>query len=110
MASPNARRLRSNQTEAEKTLWSKLRRQQLDGYRFRRQHPIGPYIVDFVCLAEKLVVEVDGSQHADDQDPDADRTAWLESRGYRVVRFWNNDVSRNIDGVVAVIRDAVRAD
>jgi primosomal protein N' (replication factor Y) len=101
-----ARRLRSNPTEAERRLWHHLRRRQLGGFRFRRQHPIGSYITDFVCLAARLIVEVDGGQHAD-SPADIRRTAWLESRGYRVLRFWNSDVLTNTDGVLTVIRDAL---
>jgi very-short-patch-repair endonuclease len=91
MASPQARFLRRNETDTEKRLWYRLRRQQLNGFRFRRQHPIGPFIVDFVCLSEKLIVELDGGQHAEQITADSERTAWLEGRGYRVLRFWNND-------------------
>ena len=108
MASPHARSLRTNQTDAERKLWAALRRRQIEGHRFRRQHPIGPFIVDFVCLAEKLVVEVDGSQHFENRAQDSDRTAWLESRGYRVLRFWNNEVFANIDGVAETIRQSLR--
>ena len=85
-----------------------MRRKQLDGLRFRRQAPIGPYIVDFFCPDAKLVVEVDGGQHTDQQDYDERRTNWLEERGYRVLRFWNNDVLANTDGVVLEIQRAVR--
>lgn len=108
MASPHARSLRTNATDAERRLWRALRRRQLEGHRFRRQHPIGPYIVDFVCLSAKLVVEVDGGQHAQTEERDAARTAWLESRGYRVLRFWDNEVLSNIDGVVQMVRQSSR--
>jgi very-short-patch-repair endonuclease len=103
---PLARRLRLTPTDAEIRLWSRLRRRQLDGFRFRRQHPLGPYVVDFFCAEAKLVVEVDGGQHAED---DAARTRWIEARGYRVVRFWNNDVLANTDGVLRTILHALRA-
>ena len=103
MADQRARRLRRNPTDAERKLWSLLRRKQLSGYRFRRQVPIGPYVVDFACLAAHLVIEVDGGQHALSVDRDQRRTAWLESRGYKVVRFWNNDVLENPDGVLQTI-------
>lgn len=106
MASPLARRLRSTATDAEIRLWSRLRRKQLDGFRFRRQHPIGPYVVDFFCPEAKLIVEVDGGQHADESDR---RTRWLEERGYRVVRFWNNDVLANTEGVLLAILAAIGA-
>ena len=104
MASPLARRLRSTPTDAEARLWLQLRRQQLDGFRFRRQQPIGRYVVDFFCPEAKLIVEVDGGQHADENGA---RTRWLEARGYRVIRFWNNDVLGNTDGVVEKIREAL---
>jgi len=95
--------MRSNPTEAEKLLWAKLRRRQQDGFRFRRQQPLGSYIVDFYCSEAKLVVEIDGGQHR--PETDAERTDWLESRGYRVTRFWNNEVLGNIDGVLERLRE-----
>ena len=106
MASPLARKLRSTPTDAEMRLWSRLRRQQIDGFRFRRQQPMGRYVVDFFCPETKLIIEVDGGQHVTDSSA---RTRWLEGRGYRVIRFWNNDVLQNTDGVVARIRDALHA-
>jgi very-short-patch-repair endonuclease len=102
MASNHARRLRQNPTDAEIRLWSKLRRRQINGYRFRRQVPIGPYIADFVCLERRLIIEADGGQHSDSVTDDA-RTAWLERQGFRVLRFWNNDVLSNTEGVLTVI-------
>jgi lysyl-tRNA synthetase class 2 len=108
MASPIARKLRQNPTEAEKRFWNRVRARQLDGFRFRRQAPIGDYVVDFVCPEEKLVVELDGGQHDEQADADAVRTAWLESKGYRVVRFWNNEVFENMDGVLERLRGALR--
>ena len=107
MANQRARRLRRNATGAEKTLWSLLRRKQLAGYRFRRQVPLGPYIVDLACLSARLVIEVDGGQHARSVDRDKHRTQWLEARGYRVLRFWNNDVLGNPDGVLQNILHAL---
>ena len=107
MASPTARNLRKNQTEAETRLWHYLRRKQLGGYRFRRQAPIGPYVADFFCPSAKLIIELDGGQHAERQAEDARRTAWLSERGYRVVRFWNNDVFENIEGVMGEIAKAL---
>jgi very-short-patch-repair endonuclease len=83
--------LRKNATEAETKLWSLLRNRRFSNFKFRRQLPMGPYIVDLVCLESNLVIEVDGSQHAENPD-DATRDAWLSERGYRVLRFWNNDV------------------
>ncbi len=102
-----ARNLRAEMTEAEKKLWRRLRQRELNGYRFRRQVPIGPYIVDFACLAARVVVEVDGGQHLDDTRRDERRTAWLEERGYRVVRFWNPDVLTNTEGVLEEILSAL---
>src|SRR5215469_14919265 len=99
----NARALRSTPTDAEKKLWSRPRLKQLHGNRFRRQVPIGPYIVDFCCLAERLVIEVDGGQHDANVVKDDARTEYLERQGFRVVRFWNNDVLGNIEGVLEVI-------
>ncbi len=100
-------RLRKQLTDAERHLWEKLRRHQLNGYRFRRQVPIGPYIVDFACLSERLIVEVDGGQHSERHDADARRTEWLESQDFRVVRFWNNEVFGNIEGVIETIASAL---
>ena len=99
----NARTLRRNMTEAERVLWHRLRRRQVAGCRFRRQHPLGGFIVDFVSLEARLVVEVDGGQHAERHGYDQERTAWLARRGYRVLRFWNNEVLANAEGVLDVI-------
>jgi very-short-patch-repair endonuclease len=104
-----ARQLRTQMTDAEVRIWSGLRRWQMDGYRFRRQVPKGPYILDFVCLKARLVVEVDGGQHATAVEVDNQRTAWLESRGLRVLRFWNNDVLLETNGVLETIRAALPA-
>jgi len=109
MANERARRLRGNSTEAEKRLWSVLRRRGLEGARFRRQVPLGRYIVDFLCLDARLVVEVDGGQHAIEAERDAERTGWLESQGFRVLRVWNNEVLENLDGVADIIAAALRA-
>ena len=98
-----AQRLRKNRTDAEIRLWQHLRRRQLDGSRFRQQVPLGPYVVDFLCVKSRLMIELDGGQHAMNAEADKKRTAWLESRGFRVLRFWNNDVFKNIDGVLATI-------
>jgi very-short-patch-repair endonuclease len=91
-----AQELRRNTTDAEKRLWRQLRRLDLDGSHFRRQVPIGPYIADFACMAARLLIEIDGSQHAEDRNKAHDdaRTCWLEKEGYRVLRFWNSDVVR----------------
>ena len=109
VASGRARTLRRNATVAEIRLWSRLRRKQLEGFRFRRQHPLGSYIVDFFCPEARLIVEVDGGQHGEENAHDARRTKWLEARGYRVVRFWNNEVLSNTDGVLTTILFALRA-
>ena len=95
-----AQTLRRNRTDAEGLLWHYLSNNQLDGHRFRRQHPIGPYIVDFACLARKILIELDGSQHAERQDDDKKRDAFLRAQGYRVLRFWNNEVFENCFGVL----------
>ena len=100
---PRARRLRKTPTDAERALWSILRKGQVPGHRFRRQAPIGPYVVDFVCFENKLVIEVDGGQHAEQADYDAARTAWLESQGFRVMRFWNNQVLEEMEAVREVL-------
>jgi very-short-patch-repair endonuclease len=98
MPNVRARQLRSDMTEAERRLWSLLRDRRLTGYKFRRQRPLGPFIVDFVCMEHRLVIEVDGGQHADNE-ADTRRTAWLEAEGWHVIRFWNNEVLSNSDGV-----------
>ena len=98
-----AKKLRNNSTEPEKILWSGLRAKQLLGIKFRRQEPIDPYIVDFVSHEIKLVIELDGETHATQQSYDAARTNFLQSNGYSVLRFWNNEVMQNIDGVLETI-------
>jgi len=100
-----ARQLRSNQTDGEKRLWAKLRAGALDGHKFRHQHPIGPYVADFVCMENRLVIELDGGQHTEQKD--ARRTAYLQQWGFRVLRYWNNQLSGNLDGVLADIRAAL---
>jgi very-short-patch-repair endonuclease len=104
-----ARQLRNNATDAERQLWRALRAQQLAGYKFRRQAAIGPYVVDFVCFSHTLVIVVDGVHHAEGQSPqrDAARTAWLESRGFRVLRFWNHQLDEGLKLVVDEIRGAL---
>lgn len=94
-----SRLLRQNSTGAERQLWSILRNRQFHQLKFRRQYPIEPYIVDFVCLEKKLIVEIDGGQHADQVNYDIARSVFLESKGFLVVRFWNNEVLENIEGV-----------
>ncbi|HEU4345202.1 MAG TPA: DUF559 domain-containing protein, partial [Candidatus Binatia bacterium] len=92
-----ARELRNSPTDAERALWSQIRFWQLEGYKFRRQQPLGPYIVDFVCLEKRVVVEVDGGQHSNQVD--AERDGWLKDQGFIVLRFWNNEVLNEIDAV-----------
>ncbi len=99
----HAKRLRTDSTDAERLVWSRLRAHRLGGWKFKRQQPIGRYVVDFVCFDAKLVIELDGRQHADATDADAARDAWLGSQGFRVLRFWNNDVLSNLDGVLTMI-------
>jgi len=100
------RSLRRGETDAEHRLWSRLRDRRLAGFKFVRQEQIGPYIADFVCREARLVIEADGSQHAEN-DHDARRDAWLHQRGYRVLRFWNTDVMTQTDAVVATILAAL---
>ena len=98
------KQLRSSQTDAEHRLWYYLRNRHFQGFKFRRQQTLQGYIVDFVCLERKLVIELDDSQHADQQTYDEIRTQKLHTEGFRVLRFWNNDVFTNIEGVLGVIR------
>ena len=101
-----AQHLRANATDVERALWRGLRGTHFEQLRFRRQHPIGRYIVDFACVQGRLVIELDGGQHADSAtDPARDR--WLASQGWRILRFWNHDVLGNLDGVLSVIGDAL---
>jgi very-short-patch-repair endonuclease len=104
-----AKRLRSQETQAETILWRHLRQLEPRGSHFRRQVAIGPYIADFVCLAARLIVEVDGSQHGTDEGKRHDdaRTRWLNAEGYRVLRFWNNDVMSRTTAVLEVIHQAI---
>ena len=98
---PFARDLRVNSTDAEQRLWQRLRNRQLGGHKFRRQVTVGPFIADFACIDDRLIVEIDGGQHSEQRD--AARTEFLTSRGYRVIRFWNHDVLENIEGVLQSI-------
>ena len=102
-----ARTLRTNMTDVEQKLWYRLRNRRLDGYKFRRQHEIEHYIVDFVCTDAMLIVELDGGQHAEQADYDARRSRHLRALGYRVLRFWNNDVLTDTESVLAVILEAL---
>jgi very-short-patch-repair endonuclease len=104
-----ARRLRGDQTDAEDRLWYHLRDRRLKGWKFRRQHPVAPYVADFCCLEAMLIVEVDGSQHAEDEAAyDRARTAHLERHGFRVIRFWNEEVLQETDDVLRAIRRALK--
>ena len=105
-----ARQLRTNSTDAERALWQQLRAARLNGHKFRRQLPIGRYIVDFVCFEARLIVEVDGGQHADQQRYDTQRTAWLEAQGFRVLRFWNTEVLGHVETVKEMIARACAAE
>jgi very-short-patch-repair endonuclease len=98
-----ARELRKDMTDAERRLWSHLRHRQIGHSRFRRQAPIGPYIVDFVCFEGRLIVELDGSQHAVQVEEDVRRTEWLNSQGFRVIRFWNNEIFEDGEAVLEAI-------
>jgi very-short-patch-repair endonuclease len=95
-------------TEAERRIWFKLRAHRLNGTSFRRQAPLGPYIVDFVCFEPRVVIEIDGGQHAESKR-DVTRDEWLRSQNFAVLRFWNNDVLSNTDGVVERIAEALSA-
>jgi very-short-patch-repair endonuclease len=101
-----AKLLRRDLTDAERKLWSALRGSQLCGAKFRRQQPIGPFIADFVCQDHRLIIEADGGQHADNM-ADERRTAFLRSKGYRVLRFWNNEILTNLDAVSQTIAIAL---
>ena len=105
-APTRARRLRRDATEAEKTLWSYLRNRGFEGLKFRRQVPFGAYVLDFFCEELRLVIELDGGQHAD-SERDAKRARYLESQGLRVVRFWNNDVLENTEGVLESLKGLI---
>jgi very-short-patch-repair endonuclease len=98
-----ARALRRNATNPERLLWSRLRRRQVGGFRFRRQRPFGPYVCDFICLEASLVIELDGSQHVEQEAYDTRRDQFFRSYGYRVLRFWNGDVTANLPAVMDTI-------
>lgn len=102
---PLAKQLRQSQTDAERALWFKLRAGRLQGLKFKRQVPKGDYVVDFVCEAQRLVIELDGGQHGEEANKNYDeqRTLFLRQQSYEVVRFWNNDVLNNMDGVLTAI-------
>jgi very-short-patch-repair endonuclease len=102
-----ARKLRESQTNVENRLWARLRDRQIAGVKFRRQHPIGPFIADFCCVEAGVVVELDGGQHAEQFAADERRTKFIEQRGYKVLRFWDNEVIVNIEGVLQCINAAL---
>jgi very-short-patch-repair endonuclease len=107
MSRERARKLRKNMTDAERALWLRIRRRQILGYKFRRQQPLGKYILDFVCLESKLIVELDGGQHAVQEEYDSRRSQWLTEQGFRVLRFWNHQVFKESDAVVQAIYNAL---
>jgi len=107
---PFARELRKDSTDAERKLWALLRNRTLLGCKFRRQFPIDPYVADFACVEKRLIVELDGGQHVDAAPRDAERTAFLESRGYAVLRFWNDDVLLRTDQVLEEVLRNLTAD
>jgi very-short-patch-repair endonuclease len=104
---PLAKKMRREPTEAEAKMWSILRGARLGGMKFKRQEQIGDYIADFVCFGSRLIVEADGSQHADSAG-DAVRDEWLTGQGFRVLRFWNNEILENVEGVARIILDAAQ--
>jgi len=104
----NARYLRNNMTKQERIMWILLRKRRFHNYRFLRQYPIGRYIVDFVCLEKKIVIEIDGLQHNEEEQVKYDdkRTKYLESKGYKVLRYWNSDIDKNLQGVYDSLTNA----
>ncbi|HLM15974.1 MAG TPA: DUF559 domain-containing protein [Reyranella sp.] len=102
-----ARDLRRKPTDSELLLWNRLRRRQIAGFKFRRQHSVGPYICDFACVEARVVVELDGSQHVEQSAYDARRDAFLRSKGFRVLRFWNNDVLTQTEVVLETVYEAL---
>ena len=104
-----ARKLRKESTDAETRLWLHLRAHRYGGYKFKRQQPIGSYIVDFACFDARLVIEIDGGQHADAARSDSIRDAWLAREGFRILRFWNNEVLENTEGVMQKVLSSLDA-
>ena len=102
-----AKTLRKDLTDSERELWKYLRAKRLGGLKFRRQEPIGNYIVDFVCYEKRLVIEVDGGQHAQEKKKDAVRDGWLREQGFKVIRFWDSEVLTNILGVLELVGESV---
>jgi adenine-specific DNA-methyltransferase len=105
-----AKTLRKNLTDAEKWLWQRLRNRELAGWKFRRRHPIGRFVVDFVCIEKRIVVEIEGGQHAENLEPDAKRSEYLKEKGYQVFRFWNDDVLQQGESVLNVILSFLEED
>ena len=106
MTIAKARALRKNATDAEMMLWQSLRNNQLAGCKFRRQHEIGKYAADFVCIEKKLIIEVDGGQHSQEKYKDGVRDGWLREQGFKVLRIWDNEVLTNIVGVLDLVRES----
>lgn len=104
-----AKTLRKNSTIQEKRLWNILKNHKFHGLKFKRQEPLGEYIVDFICKEAKIIIEIDGGQHneANNKEKDNIRTQYLESKGYKVVRFWNNEVYENIEGVIKTLEENI---
>lgn len=96
-------------TDAERMLWRALRNKQLNGHRFRRQHPIGKYITDFACIEQKIVIELDGGQHQEQLVYDEQRSVYLQAQGWQIVRFWNNEVLNNLEGILLSIAGKLTA-
>ncbi|HVN72099.1 MAG TPA: endonuclease domain-containing protein [Desulfomonilia bacterium] len=109
MSVSRARSLRKGMTDAEQLLWRHLRNRRLDGHKFRRQHSIGPFVADFVCIEKGVIVELDGGQHVLSSGKDGKRTRFLESKGFRVLRFWNHDVLKETEAVLITIQQALTA-
>ena len=107
MDNTKPRELRKNLTDAERLLWKHLRLRQIEGCKFRRQQPIGNYIVDFVCFEKRLIIEVDGGQHSEHLAYDSKRGAWLQSQGFKILRFWDNQVLKETEAVTETIFDAL---
>jgi very-short-patch-repair endonuclease len=105
----NARRMRHEPTDAERKFWFAVRGRKFDGYKFKRQYAVGPYIADFVCLEKRLIVELDGGQHTQQADYDAERTAYLQARGFHVLRVWNDDFLRTPGAILEGIWRALKA-
>ena len=103
----HAKELRREMTPPERKLWMRLRAHRMKGVHFRSQHAIGNYVVDFCAPRKKLIIELDGSQHLEQTEYDAERTVFLQSKGYKILRFWNNDVSNNMDAVLSIIWEAL---